>query len=522
MDLDLDLARQQSDENPVYYVQYGHARIASILRYAEEQGYTDEGADVSLLTHPSELALIRKMLELPEVVALAAENLAPHHLPYYAQDLASTLPRFLPRLPGGQLGAGRRRTDQGPPAAGQGSQTRAGAHAHADRSGRAREDVAIGIISRMLEGLKGVASSRQALCCGSDKAQEVSHLPIQQNKGVESVSNNRSPVIVSAARTAIGSFGGTLATIPAPELGAAAIRAAVERAGIDPGSIDEVLMGSVVTAGLGQAPARQAAIKAGIPAHVGAVTLNKVCGSGLKTAMLAAGLVKAGDGDIYVAGGMENMNRRLTCCSRGAQVTAWAMVKCWMPACTMGCGALLRISTWDWLPSGSPRKYGVSREEQDRFALESHRKAVAAQDAGRFTEEIVPVEVPQRKGEPLVFDVDENPRQDTSLEKLARLRPVFKVDGTVTAGNASAITDGAAAVVVMSQAKAEELGIQPLARITGYCYGAVEPIEIFTAPVLALRNLMQKTGTKLDDYDLFELNEAFAAQCLGDGKTSGR
>ena len=163
-------------------------------------------------------------------------------------------------------------------------------------------------------------------------------------------------------------------------------------------------------------------------------------------------------------------------------------------------------------------EYGVSREEQDQFALESQQKAVAAQEAGRFLEEIVPVEVPQRRGEPLVFDVDENPRKDSSMRRLARLRPVFKKDGTVTAGNASAITDGAAAVIVMSQAKADELGIQPLARITGYAYGAVEPLEIFTAPAFALRNLMQKRGTTLEEYDLFELNEAFAAQCLGDGK----
>lgn len=330
--------------------------------------------------------------------------------------------------------------------------------------------------------------------------------------------HDRTPVIVSTARTAIGSFGGTLATIPAPELGAVAVRAAVERAGIDPGAIDEVLMGSVVTAGQGQAPARQAAIMTGIPAHVGAVTLNKVCGSGLKTAMLAAGLVKASDGDIYVAGGMENMNMAPYLLPQGR--TGYRL----------GHGQVLDACVRDGLWCGFEdqhmglaaewiaRECSVSRQEQDRFALESHRKAVAAQDSGRFGAEIVPVEVPQRKGEPLVFDTDESPRRDTSLEKLARLRPVFKADGTVTAGNASAITDGAAAVVIMSQAKAQELGIQPLARITGYSYGAVEPLEIFTAPVLALRCLAQKTGTTLDDYDLFELNEAFAAQCLGDGK----
>lgn len=329
---------------------------------------------------------------------------------------------------------------------------------------------------------------------------------------------NRVPVIVSAARTAVGSFGGTLSKIPAPDLGAVAIRAAVERAGIEPGIIDEVFMGSVVPAGLGQAPARQAAIKAGIPAHVGAVTLNKVCGSGLKTAMMAAGLVKAGDGDIYVAGGMENMNMAPYLLQQGR--TGYRL----------GHGQLLDACVHDglWCPFEDKHmglaaewiaeEYGVTREEQDQFALGSHQKAVAAQEAGRFAEEITPVEVPQRKRDPMLFDTDETPRKDTTLEKLARLRPVFKRDGMVTAGNASAITDGAAAVVVMSQAKAEELGVQPIARIMGYAYAAVEPLEIFTAPVFALRSLLKRTGTSLVDYDLIELNEAFAAQCLADGK----
>ena len=326
------------------------------------------------------------------------------------------------------------------------------------------------------------------------------------------------PVIVSAARTAIGSFGGTLSKISAPDLGAVAIRAAVERAGIEPGIIDEVFMGSVVPAGLGQAPARQAAIKAGIPVHVGAVTFNKVCGSGLKTAMMAAGLVKAGDGDIYVAGGMENMNMAPYLLQQGR--TGYRL----------GHGQLLDACVHDglWCPFEDQHmglaaewiaeEYGVTREEQDQFALESQQKAVAAQDAGRFAEEITAVEVPRRKRDPLIFDTDEAPRKNSTLEGLARLRPVFKRDGTVTAGNASAITDGAAAVVVMSRAKAQEMGVQPIARIMGYAYGAVEPLEIFTAPVFALRNLLKRTGTSLADYDLIELNEAFAAQCLGDGK----
>lgn len=329
---------------------------------------------------------------------------------------------------------------------------------------------------------------------------------------------DNTPVIVAAKRTAIGSFGGTLSNVPSPDLGAVAISAALESAGIDPASIDEVFMGCVVPAGAGQAPARQASIKAGIPDHVGAVTLNKVCGSGLKTVMIAAGLVKAGDGDIYVAGGMENMNMAPYLLPQGRN------------GYRLGHGELLDAVVHDglWCPfedkhMGNAAEwiaeaYGVSREEQDQFALESHRRATAAIEAGTFKDEIAPVQVPQRRGDPIVFDTDECPRADTSLEKLAGLRPVFQEGGTVTAGNASAITDGAAAVIVMSQAKADELGIQPMARITGYAYRAVAPLEIFTAPVFAMRSLMQKTATTLADYDLIELNEAFAAQCLGDGK----
>jgi len=274
----------------------------------------------------------------------------------------------------------------------------------------------------------------------------------------------------------------------------------------------------VVPAGQGQAPARQASLGAGIPAQVGAVTLNKVCGSGLKTVMMAAALVKADDGDVYVAGGMENMNMGPYLQQEGR--TGYRL----------GHGQLLDATVHDglWCPfedhhMGNSAEWiasecSISREQQDAFALESQRKAVAAIDSGRFEEEVVPVEVPQRKGEPLVFDTDENPRRDTSLEQLARLRTIFRKDGSVTAGNASAITDGAAAVVVMSGARAEALGCAPMARITGYASGAVEPLEIFTAPVFAMRNLLNGTGTTLADYDLIELNEAFAAQCLGDGK----
>ncbi len=331
----------------------------------------------------------------------------------------------------------------------------------------------------------------------------------------------REAVIVSAARTAIGKFGGTLSTTPAPELGAVAIRAAVQRAGIDPATVDEVLMGNVVMAGQGQAPARQAAIKAGIPPTIGATTVNKICGSGLKTVMLAAAMIRAGDGDIFVAGGMENM-------SMGPYLLPKARF-----GYRLGHGQLLDATVHDGLwcsftdqhmgnaAEWIAREYGLTREELDAYALSSHRKAIAAIDAGRFKEEIVPVEVPQRKGPPIVFDTDECPRRDTSMEALARLRPAFEEGGMVTAGNSPGITDGAAAVVVMSRERAEELGIKPLARITGYAQAAVEPLKIFTAPIFAVRRLLEKTGTTLDDYDLLEVNEAFAAQILADGKELG-
>ena len=332
------------------------------------------------------------------------------------------------------------------------------------------------------------------------------------------MSKSRTPVIVGAARTAIGGFGGTLSNTSAPELGAVAIRAAIERAGIDPAIIDETLMGCVIPAGLGQAPARQAAIKAGIPDRIGAVTVNKVCGSGLKTIMMAASMIKAGDGEVFVAGGMENMNRAPYLLQQGR--TGYRL----------GHGDVLDATVHDglWCPFENKHmgqsaewiaaEYKVSREEQDAFALKSHQKAVAAIKAGNFKEEITPVEVPQRKGDSLIFDTDEIPREDTSLERLGHLRPVFQKDGSVTAGNASAISDGAAAVVIMSEAKAEELGIKPMARITGYANTGVAPLKIFTAPAYTMRALLEKSNTSLDDYDLFELNEAFASQCLGDEK----
>ncbi len=333
--------------------------------------------------------------------------------------------------------------------------------------------------------------------------------------------NHREAVIVSAVRTPVGRFQGTLVPLSASDLGAVAIRAAVERAGIDPVSIDEVLMGNVVLAGQGQAPARQAAIKAGLPPTVGATTVNKICGSGLKTVMLATAMIAVGDGDTFVAGGMESMNNGPYLLHKarfgyrlgdGKLVDAMVYDGLWCALENHHMG-----NSAEWIA----REYNLTREELDEYAYNSQMKAIAAIDEGHFKDEIVPVEVPQRKGPPVLFDTDEVPRRDTSLEKLAHLRPAFQPDGIVTAGNSPGITDGAAVTVVMSRSRAEELGIQPLARVVAYDQAAVEPIRIFTAPIFAVRKVLEKTGTAVDDYDLIEMNEAFAAQCLADGRELG-
>ena len=331
----------------------------------------------------------------------------------------------------------------------------------------------------------------------------------------------RDAVIVSAARTPIGKFMGALSTTPAPRLGAVAVKEAVKRAGIDPASIDEVLMGCVVPAGLGQAPARQAAIYAGLPPSVGATTINKVCGSSLKAAMLAAQAIKAGDADIVVAGGMENMS------------LAPYLLPQARAGYRLGDGKVVDAVVTDGLWCGFANhhmgnsaefiaeQYHLTREELDQFSYNSQMKAVAAIRDGKFKAEIVPVEIAQRKGPPLAFDTDECPRADTTVEALAKLSPAFKKDGIVTAGNAPGITDGAAAVVVMSREKADALGLKPLATITGYDQAAVEPLWLFIAPVHAVKKLMDKTGKTINDYDLIEANEAFAAQALADGKALG-
>lgn len=322
----------------------------------------------------------------------------------------------------------------------------------------------------------------------------------------------RQAVIVGAARTAIGKFMGGLSGFTAPELGAIAVRAALERAGVRPDQVDEVVLGNVLQAGVGQNPARQAALRAGFPPSIAAYTVNKVCGSGLKAVALAVQAIRAGDGDLFVAGGMESMSR------------APYLIRNAREGLRLGHGevtdALVADGLWDVYENfhmGNTaelvaRKYDVSRAAQDAFAAESHRRAAAAAAAGKFDREIVPVEIPQKKGAPVVVKVDEGVRADSTADGLAKLKPAFQKDGTVTAGNASQISDGAAAVVVCEEAKARALGLEPLARVTGYATGGVEPKWVMMAPVEAVRKLTAARGTTVKDYDLVELNEAFAAQ----------
>jgi len=333
------------------------------------------------------------------------------------------------------------------------------------------------------------------------------------------MSEHRSnPVILSAVRTPSGKFQGSLSSLTAPQLGAIVVKAAVERAGInDPSEINEVFMGNVVSAGLGQAPARQAAIYAGLPPSVGATTMNKVCGSSLKAVMFAAQAIKAEDGDLFVSGGMESMSRApfLIDGRTGSLRFGHVQLK----------DALLHDGLWDpfedWGMGNAAEfiadEYEVTRQAMDEFALASHQKAIHAIDSGKFKAEIVAVEIPGKRGEVTIFDTDETPRRDTTLETLAKLKPAFIKDGKVTAGNSPGLNDGAAAVVVASAAKADELWQQPLARIVGYAQAAVEPKYLFYAPAKAIPSLLGKIGWTLADVDLIELNEAFAAQVLADG-----
>jgi acetyl-CoA C-acetyltransferase len=337
------------------------------------------------------------------------------------------------------------------------------------------------------------------------------------------------PVIVSAARTPIGRFLGGLAPLTAPELGAIAIRAAIARSKVDAAAIGEVIMGNVLQGGVGQAPARQAAMKAGIPGDVPAYTVNKVCGSGLQAVMLAAQAIRAGDEELLIAGGQESMSNAphyIRGMRNGVKFGPQ----------TMQDGLIndgLWCSFYDRHMGGhaeyTAKKAGITRSRQDEFALASHQRAIAAIGAGRFKAEIAAVEIPGKKG-PTVVDTDESPRADTSLDALAKLRPAFPKDApkemrpdelTVTAGNAPGLNDGGAALVVASEAFAKAHGLPVLARITGYASGGGDPQDLFFAPIVAVRNLMRKTGAKIGDYDLIEANEAFASQALADGDALG-
>ena len=337
---------------------------------------------------------------------------------------------------------------------------------------------------------------------------------------------SRIPVIVGAARTPIGKFLGALSSLSAPELGAIAIREALKRSKVAAEDVNEVIMGHVIQGGTGQAPARQAALKAGIPATVSAVTVNKVCGSGLKAVMLASQAIKAGDAQVIIAGGQESMSNApyyVYGMRNGVKLTDQKMVDgmikdgLWCASCDVHMGSHAEYTA---------KKATVSREEQDEFAAASHRKAISAIESGKFKDEIARVEVAGKKG-PTVVDTDESPRKDTTPETLGKLRPAFpgkngqNEDLSVTAGNSSSLNDGAAALVVVSEQYAIDHNLEILGRITGYATGATAPEDLFFAPIRAVRNLLAKTGKKLEDFDLIEANEAFASQALADGEELG-
>src|SRR5688500_8042597 len=329
------------------------------------------------------------------------------------------------------------------------------------------------------------------------------------------MADKKEAVIISAARTPTGKFQGALKGFTAPELGAIAIKEAVKRAGVDPTKIDEVIMGCVVQAGIGQAPARQAALKAGLPPEVSALTVNMVCGSGLRAVGLASQAIQLGDAEYVVAGGMESMSNIPYALQTardgfrmGNQVATDLMIHdgLWCP-----------FENWHMGNTGEvvADKYQITREAQDDFAFNSHRKAHEAHEAGRFTDEIIPVEIPQKKGDPITLDYDEPVRPDTTAESLGKLRPAFKKDGgTVTAGNAPGVNDGASAVVVTSAGNAESMGVEPLGRVVATATSGIEPKYIMMAPVRGVQNVLAKAGWEMDSVDLFELNEAFSVQAL--------
>ncbi len=328
-------------------------------------------------------------------------------------------------------------------------------------------------------------------------------------------------VIVAAGRTAIGNFGGTLANIPASTLGAKVISALLQKTGIRPDEIDEVILGQVLTAGVGMNPARQAAIQAGIPKQVPCMTINKVCGSGLKSIALATQSIRAGDAELIVAGGQESMSLAphvLLGSRSGQKMGEWKLVD-----------SMINDGLWDVFnqvhmgitAENIVKKYGISREEQDAFSAASQQKAEAAQKAGRFKEEIIPIEIPQKKGEPLLFDTDEFPRHGTTVEGLSKLRPAFDKEGTVTAGNASGLNDGAAAVIVTTGARARALGLTPFAAIAAYATAGVDPAIMGTGPIPATQRCLKKADWSSGDLDLIEANEAFAAQAISVNRELG-
>jgi acetyl-CoA C-acetyltransferase len=334
------------------------------------------------------------------------------------------------------------------------------------------------------------------------------------------VSDATTPVILSACRTPIGKYLGGLSSFTAPQLGARVVREAVTRAGVDAAAIDEVILGHVLQGGAGQASARQAAIHSGLPGTIPALTVNKVCGSGLKAVMLAAQAIKAGDAQCVVAGGMEAMSASphyVYGMRTGIKIGNQTMVD-----------GMIHDGLWDSFGTvhmGSYAEYtaekaGITREEQDAFALQSHQKAVAAMEACKFREEIVPVEVAGKTG-PSLVERDEGPRKDTTLEALARLKPAFQKEGSVTAGNAPGLNDGASALVVTSLSFAKTHGLAPMARVTAYATGGGEPRDLFFAPIVAVQNLLRQTHGTIGDYDLIEANEAFAVQALADGRALG-
>ncbi|MEH6626793.1 MAG: acetyl-CoA C-acetyltransferase [Motiliproteus sp.] len=328
----------------------------------------------------------------------------------------------------------------------------------------------------------------------------------------------RDVVIVAAGRTAVGAFNGSISSIAASDLGAIVIKGLLEKSGIAPEQVDEVILGQVLTAGCGQNPARQAAINAGLPHSTPALTINKVCGSGLKTVAMAAQAVALGDADLIIAGGQENMSlsgHYLPKSRNGQKMGNWTMVD-----------TMVNDGLWDAFndyhmgitTENIVEKYGFTREEQDAFAAASQNKAEAAQNANRFADEIIPVVMPQRKGDPIVFDRDEQPRAGVTAESLGKLRPAFKKDGTVTAANSSTINDGAAAVIVCSAEKAKELGLEPLVTIKAYGNAGVDPAIMGTGPISATKNCLKRAGWTVDDLDLIEANEAFAAQAMSVNK----